>query len=138
MKNIKTLIKLASHKTDTIRLKISKFEKRKQEIKEDLQRLEDRHVEEMKAAEDINVRQFIGSYLEYYANEKYRLNKNIESIDAQLVEIRQTLFAAYQEQKKLETLKESQDLAERKRLEKLEQQDLDEISSIKHHMKNNS
>ena len=136
MKNIKTLIKLASHKTDTIRLKIARFETRKQEIRDDLKKLEDRHVREMTAAEDINLRQFIGSYLEYYASEKYRLNKNIKSIDDQLVDIRKILFAAYQEQKKLETLKENQDLAKKKRSEKLEQQELDEISSIKHYLKN--
>lgn len=129
MSSLDTLIKLHRWQLDEQRRKVAQFEDLAQKLRAELERLDsEEQVEQRVAGESHEANYAYGGYARNMINRRARLTRSIEETEQQIVEARAALADAYAEVKRYEIAAANRLLAKHRGIERLRQQELDEVA----------
>ena len=129
MSSLDTLIKLHRWQLDEQRRKVTEFENLAEKLRAELQRLDGEEQFEQRVAGDSHEANYAYSgYAKSLIDRRAKLARSIEETEQQIVEARAALADAYAEVKRYEIAAANRLLAKHRGLERLRQQELDEVA----------
>ena len=129
MSSLDTLIKLHRWQLDEQRRKVTEFENLAEKLRAELQRLDGEEQFEQRVAGDSHEANYAYSgYAKSLIDRRAKLARSIEETEQQIVEARAALADAYAEVKRYEIAAANRLLAMHRGLERLRQQELDEVA----------
>jgi flagellar protein FliJ len=129
MSSLDTLIKLHRWQVDEQRRKVAEFENLGDKLRTELQRLDGEEQSEQRVAEGSHEANYAyGGYAKSLIDRRARLIRSIEGTEQQIVAARAALAAAYAEVKRYEIAAANRLLAKHRGIERLRQQELDEVA----------
>ncbi|HLI21139.1 MAG TPA: flagellar FliJ family protein [Stellaceae bacterium] len=129
MSSLDTLIKLHRWQLDEQRRKVAEFESLAAKLRGELQRLDEEEVSEQQVAEDSHEANYAYSgYARGLIDRRNKLMKSVEETEQQIVQARAELADAFAEVKRYEIAAANRLLAKHRGLERLRQQELDEVA----------
>lgn len=143
MKDLKNLIRLHRWRLDERRTQLRALEHEIDVLKRRVQYLEDDHAlqQRFKTQSVLNEVHYDGSiygqYIVSYEEKKSDLNKELNKLQEQMIDLLDEITTVFQEVKKFEISQENQDLEKRDKASKVLQNELDDIGlSMKKRMLN--
>jgi flagellar biosynthesis chaperone FliJ len=138
MSSLDTLIKLHRWQLDAQRRKVAEFESLAEKLRAELQRLESEEQFEQRIAGDSHEANYAYSgYAKSLIDRRAKLTRSIEETEQQIVETRAALADAYAEVKRYEIAAANRLLAKHRGIERLRQQELDEVALAGYRRKSN-
>ena len=129
MSSLDTLIKLHRWQLDEQRRKVAEFENLVGKLRAELQRLDGEEQFEQRVAGDSHEANYAYSgYAKSLIDRRAKLTRSIEETEQQSIKARATLAAAYAEVKRYEIAAANRLLAKHRGIERLRQQELDEVA----------
>jgi flagellar protein FliJ len=129
MSSLDTLIKLHRWQLDEQCRKVTEFESLTEKLRAELQRLDGEKDYEQQVAGGSHEASFAYSgYAKTLIDRRAKLNQSIQETEQQIVEARAALADAYAEVKRYEIAAANRLLAKHRGLERLRQQELDEVA----------
>jgi flagellar protein FliJ len=129
MSSLDTLIKLHRWQLDEQRRKVAEFENLAEKLRAELQRLDGEKDYEQQVAGGSHEASFAYSgYAKTLIDRRAKLNQSIQETEQQIVEARAALADAFAEVKRYEIAAANRLLAKHRGLERLRQQELDEVA----------
>lgn len=128
MSSLDTLIKLHRWQLDERRRKVAEFESLAEKLRAELQRLDgEKQFEQRVAGESHEANYAYGGYAKSLIDRRVKLTQSIGDAEQQIVEARAALADAYAEVKRYEIAAANRLLAKHRGIERLRQQELDEV-----------
>jgi flagellar export protein FliJ len=129
MSSLDTLIKLHRWQLDEQRRKVTEFENLAEKLRAELQRLDGEEQFEQQAAGGSHEANYAYSgYAKSLIDRRTKLAQSVEETEQQIIEARAVLADAYAEVKRYEIAAANRLLAKHRGLERLRQQELDEVA----------
>jgi flagellar protein FliJ len=129
MSSLDTLIKLHRWQLDEQRRRVTEFENLAEKLRAELQRLDGEKDYEQQVAGGSHEASFAYSgYAKTLIDRRAKLNQSIQETEQQIVEARAALADAFAEVKRYEIAAANRLLAKHRGLERLRQQELDEVA----------
>jgi len=129
MSSLDTLIKLHRWQLDEQRRKVVEFENLAEKLRAELQRLDSEQQFEQRVAGDSHEANYAYSgYAKSLIDRRAKLTRSIEETEQQIVGARAALADAYAEVKRYEIAAANRLLAKHRGIERLRQQELDEVA----------
>jgi flagellar protein FliJ len=129
MSSLDTLIKLHRWQLDEQRRRVTEFENLADKLRAELQRLDGEKDYEQQIAGGSHEASFTYSgYAKTLIDRRAKLNQSIQETEQQIVEARAALADAFAEVKRYEIAAANRLLAKHRGLERLRQQELDEVA----------
>jgi len=136
MSSLDTLIKLHRWQLDEQRRKVAEFENLAGKLRAELQRLAGEEQFEQRIAGDSHEANYAyGGYAKTLIDRRAKLTRSIEDTERQIVAARAALADAYAELKRYEIAAANRLLAKHRGIERLRQQELDEVGLASHRRK---
>lgn len=135
-KGLKTLIRLQKNKLDELHMVISKIEGLRQGCVDRIDALLEELDYELKMADDqAHLSQFFGDFQKRIQHKQALEEESIRRFDQQIMGMKQQMQVVYSELKKYEIAKQRADEEAKRKAEKREQDELDEIAGQAHQRK---
>jgi len=129
MSSLDTLIKLHRWQLDEQRRRVAEFETLAERLRAQLRRLDREEEEEQDIATHSHEAAYAyGGYAETVIERRAKLTRSVEETEAQITQARGALADAYAEVKRYEIAAANRLLAKHRGLERLRQQELDEVA----------
>jgi flagellar export protein FliJ len=129
MSSLDTLIKVHRWQLDEQRRKVTEFENLADKLRAELQRLDNEEQFEQRVAGGSHEANYAYSgYVTTVIDRRAKLTRSVEETEQQIVEARAMLADAYAEVKRYEIAAANRLLAKHRGLERLRQQELDEVA----------
>jgi flagellar protein FliJ len=129
MSSLDTLIKLHRWQLDEQRRKVAEFENLAEKLRAELQRLDaEEEYEQQVAGSSYEASYAYSSFARALIDRRAKLTKSVEETEQQIVEARAALADAFAEVKRYEIAAANRLLAKHRGLERLRQQELDEVA----------
>lgn len=129
MSSLDTLIKLHRWQLDEQRRKVAEFESLAEKLRYEQRRLDEEEVSEQQIAGGSHEANYAYSgYARALIERRQKLTKSIEETEQQIVQARAALADAFAEVKRYEIAAANRLLAKHRGLERLRQQELDEVA----------
>lgn len=129
MSSLDTLIKLHRWQLDGQRRKVAEFESLAAKLRTELQRLDDEEVSEQQIAGDSHEASYAYSgYARALIDRRNKLLRSVQETEQQMLQARAELADAFAEVKRYEIAAANRLLAKHRGLERIRQQELDEVA----------
>lgn len=129
MSSLDTLIKLHRWQLDEQRRKVAEFESLAEKLRAELQRLDDEEVSEQQIAGDSHEASYAYSgYARALIDRRNKLMQSVQETEQQILQARAELADAFAEVKRYEIAAANRLLAKHRGLERIRQQELDEVA----------
>lgn len=129
---LKNLIRVHDWEVDEARRRLGDLLAVQEDLKRQLQRLEDElRREQALAYENPETATFYGAYADGVIQRRERLTESIRKMDGEVEAAREVVRNAFRELKKYQIAQEARDLEEKKERDKLEQGALDEMGLMR-------
>ena len=129
MSSLDTLIKLHRWQLDEQRRKVAQFENLAEKLRAELRRLDgEEEFEQRVAGESHEANYAYSGYAKSLIDRRAKLTRSIEDTARQIVDARAALADAYAEVKRYEIAAANRLLAKHRGIERLRQQELDEVA----------
>ena len=130
MSSLDTLIKLYRWQLDEQRRRVAEFERLADKLRAQLKRLDEEEASEQQVATDSHDASYAyGGYARSLIDRRAKLTKSVRETEQRIVEARAVLTDAYAEVKRYEIAAANRLLAKHRGLERLRQQELDEVAT---------
>lgn len=129
MSSLDTLIKLHRWQLDEQRRRVAEFESLVEKLRAELHRLDDEeHFEQQTASNSHEASYAYSGYAKALIDRRHKLMQSVQETEQQLVQARAALADAYAEVKRYEIAAANRLLAKHRGLERIRQQELDEVA----------
>ncbi|NBO19333.1 MAG: hypothetical protein EBV03_08940, partial [Proteobacteria bacterium] len=136
MKGLTTLIKLSKRALDELRRKMGMLENQKSQLQQAIVNLQREVEAELQAARQRpEMGQFFGEYSKRMRQRQAQLEAEVASIELQMSNLRETIAAAFAEQKKYEIALENAKQRQKEAAQRRENEMMDEIAGQQHQRK---